>query len=278
MFLKYIYIYYRSSDSDSEVVAGPAPKFRRIICETSGDSNSDSSDCDNSTSDSSDGEESHPDVTSSKPATASSKPVEGPSQNNDPIFDKPGCSYKTSQQNDVMPDHEDNVLLQAAGEIMESDKGSKVYMIHHLGVNNLKIIIKDVSKPCDSVITDDEKRDIELPFQVYWQIRQYFDNIITAFGDVMNKKSVQFKLHLGANYYINIASPFWVVHLNPWGYCNGDFRHAPGISFKRNEWIALRSAIANLDFPAIHEFTPCFLGDDHQNQEGMLQCCMCSPK
>ena len=96
-----------------------------------------------------------------------------------------------------------DILLQAAEQIRDTSKGPALSI--DLNVNNLRLCIKILNDPTEILITDDDKREIELPTQIYWELRQNIDRISDTFQQIMDKKNeVRFKLHLGADYNVSM--------------------------------------------------------------------------
>ena len=111
-------------------------------------------------------------------------------------------------------------------------------------------------------------------------------NNIEAIGENVNalreRKNIQFLQHIGGGWHISITSGFWCVDLRKF---YEDFEQQAakpskqGIALRLCEWDALKAAVGKLhnDVPEIALVLPCFLGLDHLNQEGALQCRECNP-
>ena len=121
---------------------------------------------------------------------------------------------------------------------------------------NLRLVVKD-----KLIITDDDKRFISLPTQMFWELLRELDHITKAFEDIIDHKDVNFTQHLGSNFYVSLSSPYWIVHIRQW-FRNEKNEHKPGkgISLKIQEWRAVSKALKNsFDLSHMHDFLPCYV-------------------
>ena len=127
-------------------------------------------------------------------------------------------------------------------------------------------------------ITDGSDRKITLPEQMFWELMRNKEAINASFNDITQKKDTFYQLHLGGNFYVNLKSPYWIVHITRWKHSlQGRQTKAESISLYVNEWKQVYNQLAKMNFPEFVNYVPCYLQNDHCNPLGMLMCHICSP-
>ena len=137
--------------------------------------------------------------------------------------------------------------------------------------NNLRVFI---TPTFEMVITDDRGRRVDLPEQISWELAKQISTISKTFEDVISEKTVNYKSHLGANFYVAMQSPFWLVRIQRW-FMNEDkvLKPGKGIALKIGEWKALVEFLEGQR--VFDDFKPCY--NEHYNQLSMLDCLTCTP-
>ena len=89
-----------------------------------------------------------------------------------------------------------------------------------------------------------------------------------------NNKNVHFRSHIGGGRYVSVTSGILCVKFRKF------FCPTPsGVSLRLHEWRKFVEIIKSIDdaYPALATAVPCYSGDDHLNQLGVLQCPECNP-
>ena len=95
-------------------------------------------------------------------------------------------------------------------------------------------------------------------------------------------ESVGYKQHIGGGYYVSMTSGFYCVDIRKFFIPYGETDVKPtrrGIALRLWEWEDMKKIIdaINNAYPTLGTALPCYLGDDHLNQLGALQCTECYP-
>jgi len=95
-------------------------------------------------------------------------------------------------------------------------------------------------------------------------------------------KSVSYKCSIGGGYYVSITSGFYCVDIRKFFVPFGQTEIKPtrrGLAVRLREWSNWKKIIdtINSTYPSLGTALPCYLGDDHQNQIGALECRECNP-
>ena len=93
---------------------------------------------------------------------------------------------------------------------------------------------------------------------------------------------VSYKQHIGGGYYVSITSGFYCVDIRKFFQPYGETDVKPtrqGIALRLREWDEMRKIMDTINnaYPTLGTALPCYLGDDHLNQLGALQCRECYP-
>ena len=94
--------------------------------------------------------------------------------------------------------------------------------------------------------------------------------------------NVKYMQSIGGGYYISITSGFFCVDVRKFFVPRGETDIKPtrqGIAFRLREWDEMKKIIETINntYPSLGTALPCYLCDNHQNQEGALQCNECNP-
>ena len=95
-------------------------------------------------------------------------------------------------------------------------------------------------------------------------------------------ESVSYKQHIGGGYYVSITSGFYCVDIRKFFVPYGETDVKPtrrGIALRLWEWEDMKKIIDTINnaYPTLGTALPCYLGNDHLNQMGALQCTECYP-
>lgn len=125
------------------------------------------------------------------------------------------------------------------------------------------------------------KRGLEFPPQRWNSLMCLMDFINNALNDVIKGEcAVHYEAHIGGNVYVQVTSPYRIVDIRQRYFDKGKlFYTKAGVKLHPLGWQKLldtRSRVID-SIPNMDEQVPCFMRDDHQNQEGALSCSECSP-
>ena len=121
------------------------------------------------------------------------------------------------------------------------------------------------------------RRGVSFPLERYAMLRTMKDDISTALKRVKDgADELEEKMHLGANVYATVDSPYACVNIRQWykKEVDGDLLPGKGLSLtanQRNNYLKYDPLLDNYA-PALASVVPCLFGEDHQNQEGWLMC------
>jgi len=111
-----------------------------------------------------------------------------------------------------------------------------------------------------------------------------FGNLIRDNMDKMKQRQqdVKLRLHLGGNVFVSLTSGIWCVDIRQFFMPKGEEEVRPtreGIALRFGEYQKLCEIMPMLPdlIPALNSVQLCRLQDDHQNQEGAMQCVECNP-
>ena len=93
---------------------------------------------------------------------------------------------------------------------------------------------------------------------------------------------VAYRQSIGGGYYVSITSGFYCIDICKFFVPYGETDVKPtcqGIALRLCESGEMRKIIDTINnaYPSLGTALPCYLGDDHQNQIGALQCRECYP-
>ena len=95
---------------------------------------------------------------------------------------------------------------------------------------------------------------------------------------------ISFKHSIGGGYYISITTGFYCIHFRKFFLPCGETEIKPiptrqDLALRLREWEEMKRIMdaINIQYPSLGAALPCYLGDDHQNQIGVLQCRDCYP-
>ena len=158
-------------------------------------------------------------------------------------------------------------------------------VVKDFGHGNVEVVFSqsvyiDKTKYCK----DDKPvmKDFSLTLQRWQQLMSRIDDIQIAVTEHSAGKEVHFKHHLGRNNFVQINSGFKVVDLRQFWLPDGTDRIQPtrkGIALKFDEFdtlVKLKPEIEQV-MPELEHIQPCWMSDDHMNQEGLMNCRECNP-
>ena len=125
------------------------------------------------------------------------------------------------------------------------------------------------------------KKGVSLPTLRWVALAFATDLVDQAIKDVTGQKDVDFEYHLGKNVYVSVKSPYRLVDIRQrFVDAEGVLRPTKrGLKLKLQTWTSLKAAIQEIKeaVPETSVILPCFLDDDHQNQQGYINCPECNP-
>ena len=101
-----------------------------------------------------------------------------------------------------------------------------------------------------------------------------------AMQEIKEGKQVDARFHVSGPVFITMSSPWWTVNLREWYMKDGEELPSPkGVVLKAGDWAKLLSLEGNVleCLPELNTVVPCIMDEDHQNQEGALNCSECTP-
>ena len=114
-------------------------------------------------------------------------------------------------------------------------------------------------------------------------------NFITEADDSLKKvlsgdQHVKFLQHIGGAHYIGVNSGYESVDLRKWfiprDSKDGEIKPTKiGVSLRPEEWQDLIPLVEviNLEYPSLGSAQPCYFDDNHNGQNGWLDCFECHP-
>jgi len=95
-------------------------------------------------------------------------------------------------------------------------------------------------------------------------------------------ENVSFKHPIGGGNYISITTGFYCVDFRRFFVPYGETEIKPtrqGIALRLREWDQMKRIVDEINsrYPSLGTALPCYLGDDHLNQIGALNCRDCNP-
>ena len=110
------------------------------------------------------------------------------------------------------------------------------------------------------------------------QFRQYIDDIEANVKSLRDGDPVSYKQSIGGAYYVSVTSAFYCIDIQKF-YLPYVRPTRQGLAVRLRKWSEMRKVIDSINsaYPTLGTALPCYLGHDHQNQIGALQCRECNP-
>jgi hypothetical protein len=156
-------------------------------------------------------------------------------------------------------------------------------------MNKLRMILKlsdtrVLKVTSDAIVLVDEARDkfTVLNFQKFVKILLNVTEIDNAILKLKNYQPVNERFEIGGNWAVKITGGISCVDIRRWYYEGQDQTPHPtrdGIALRLTEWNMFKKHIPTIqthraDIAAV---VPCYLREDHYNQDGAMNCCECNP-
>jgi len=115
------------------------------------------------------------------------------------------------------------------------------------------------------------------------QFRQMLDEIVEKVDVLMkDKETVSYCGHVGGGHYVSLTTGFRCVDFRKFYLPFGQSEMKPsskGIALRLGEWSTMTKIVSaiNKDYPALANAVPCYLQDDHNNQQSVVDCRECNP-
>ena len=116
-----------------------------------------------------------------------------------------------------------------------------------------------------------------------WQLLElYVEDIDAAIGRMIEDNGPEMTFHLGKGVYVTVSREYPTVDIRQKWVPPESETPVPtkkGISLTYDKWEALKETFPNVKeaVPEMENNLPCILSEDHQNQQGMLDCAYCNP-
>jgi hypothetical protein len=111
----------------------------------------------------------------------------------------------------------------------------------------------------------------------------YFMTLIVQIEESLHqlaaRQHVFLNLHIGGGCYVSVTTGFQCVDLRYFYFNQGPKPTKKGIALRISECYILKDLIPviNKNHPTLASAQPCYLQEDHLNQEGALRCNECNP-
>ena len=125
------------------------------------------------------------------------------------------------------------------------------------------------------------RRGVTMPLKRYVILRDSLEKLSNDLNAVCLGKNMNSKIHLGANMFASVQSPYRCVNLRQWFQDkNGVNRPGNGVSLTVPMWDKFLLADAGLYtvLPRLNNTLRCMEEADHSNQLGFLKCSECNPE
>ena len=125
-------------------------------------------------------------------------------------------------------------------------------------------------------------KEFTLSLRRWQQLMMRIDDLQMAMTEHIDGKEVHFKHHLGRNNFVQVNSGFKVVDIRQFWLPEHTDQVQPtrkGIALKFDEFDTLIKLKAEIEqvIPELDQMQPCWMSDDHMNQEGLMNCRECNP-
>lgn len=118
------------------------------------------------------------------------------------------------------------------------------------------------------------------PLKRYLVLRDSVEALSDALWQVVEGKDVDLKIHLGANIYASVQTPYRCVNIREWFKDeNGVKRPGHGVALNTWQWETFVAYDKQLDrvVPELKDTVRCMDANDHYNIPNALQCRECFP-
>jgi hypothetical protein len=127
-----------------------------------------------------------------------------------------------------------------------------------------------------------DNKTVTFPSKRWAQLVILFNQIEEALHQLIARQYVLFKQHIGGGCYVSITTGFQCIDLRYFYFNHITGEPKPtkkGIALQISEWYMLKDLIPqiNKNHPTLASAQPCYLQEDHLNQEGALSCTECFP-
>ena len=126
------------------------------------------------------------------------------------------------------------------------------------------------------------KKGIALSPMRWMSLISLAERIEDTLEKIKKGETVKERYPVSGPVFVQMSSPFWTVHVREWFKDPKDGAVKPGckgIMLKHGEWAKLMqcSSAIYTNMPELSTIRPCYLEDDHMNQEGAMMCSECNP-
>ena len=119
------------------------------------------------------------------------------------------------------------------------------------------------------------KKGISLNLMQYKNLTDIIEDIKEA-----RTKNQEYKYHLGNDVYVTVTQNNPCVDIRQFWKPHSDLVPTrKGLCLRPSEYEAFKTAVPDIDkqVPEMEYTTPCYMQEDHANQEGFLRCKTCNP-
>ncbi len=150
---------------------------------------------------------------------------------------------------------------------------------YNLGENRVLTTRKEHGELVISIKdTKDVWKFADLPAQRWLSFVLYQTDIDESVKKLEQDQYVKLFQHIGGGWYVSVTTGFLCVDIRRFYTAKGELKPLKkGIALRLSEWETLKPIMQSLptDIPQLASLQVCFMGDDHLNQEGYLQCREC---
>jgi hypothetical protein len=155
-------------------------------------------------------------------------------------------------------------------------------MKYVLGENRFLIVKKTKDVYCITITDTKAPKSAEFSAVRWASFTRCIDIIDENVKCLRERQNVNYLNHIGGGWYVSVTTGVRCVDIRKFYELLGQLQPRPtktGFALRLPEWETLKAIIPKLhtDFPELATTTPCYLGLDHSNLEGMLQCPECTP-
>jgi hypothetical protein len=172
------------------------------------------------------------------------------------------------------------MMLNRQPNYLENEKKKKTKLRMILKLSDTRVM----KVTNDAIVLVDEARDkfAVLNFQKFAKILLHISEIDEAIVKLKNYQPINERFEIGGNWAVTITAGFSCVNIRRWFYKDQDLTPYPtriGMSLRIAEWDMFKRHVPTIqthrvDIAAV---VPCFLNEDHYNQEGAVNCRECNP-
>ena len=164
---------------------------------------------------------------------------------------------------------------------------NKVLATYNLGENlHLQVLHSRGEKRIDIRKWDNArnptKNGVSLTLQRFVRMLRFEHEVLNDFGAIKVGTKLDVQRHIGGPLMLSINGKYKNAQLSEWYIPSTEQKPRPsykGLSLSHGNWLQIMGLVPELmrNVSDLATTYPCFLHDDHQNQQGALRCRECTP-